>query len=132
MVELTASTKKEIETDTYKTFDVLGLCGLHLKRSTFDQWVARGFITPTKESRGSGYPAEYSFNDLAAIVIFKELRESGIKNKLASELAKISSRYDCPVYIDLHKMQVVEEFIKYGFFIDVEKIKYELADSMLP
>ncbi len=65
-------------------------------------------------------------------MIFKELSELGLKNKVASKIAKISAEYDHSLQVDLFSMEVVEQPNRYSLFIDVHKIRYELAESMLP
>lgn len=128
---LTDALMHNIESDTYGTKFVLIYCGLEGRRSTLDQWIARGFIRPNQPSRGSGYPARFSFSDLVAIVILKKLSEAGMSKKISAEVAQLAAKYKEPVIIDLQLMEVVKKPKMHGYYIDVSEIRKMLAEAML-
>lgn len=69
---------------TFKTKDVLKFTGL--TRSSFDRWIWVGVIA--KQTKGSGYPTEYTEIDMVRLVVLRKLQECGFRIKEASKLTQ--------------------------------------------
>jgi len=56
---------------------------------TLDHWARTGLVTPSiSEARGAGRSRLYSFTDLVALRIARELREKGISIRSLKEVVK--------------------------------------------
>lgn len=64
---------------------------LNLNRNTLQDWMDRGFVTPSiQKSTKQGEPNIFSRNDLYIIFLFNRLVSFGLNRKLAKEHSDIS------------------------------------------
>ena len=66
----------------YSTFDIEKLLGI--PRLRVQDWVNRGFVTPSSPAPGQGRKATFTRKDLYGIMFFQKLLDSGFKRLAAS------------------------------------------------
>ena len=77
----------------YTTFDVVKI--LDLKMERFQDWLKRGFVTPSIKYRfGRGKKKFFERWDIYLIRLFKHLLDSGISRKQAAVFVKVVSGFD--------------------------------------
>ena len=61
--------------------------------STLDHWARTGFITPSiSEARGAGRGRLYSFKDLVALRVARELRNKGVSIRSLRQVVRLLHR----------------------------------------
>ena len=65
--------------------DVCRITGI--KSNTFGQWLARGFIRPSRPAGRSGYRNVFTMEDLCRIELFRLLTDSGFSRTNAAKFA---------------------------------------------
>src|SRR6202140_96817 len=67
-------------TDSFSTGDAVRITGVSFRN--IDYWARTKFIVPSiAEAKGTGTEREYSFSDLLALRVARELREAGISTQ---------------------------------------------------
>jgi DNA-binding transcriptional MerR regulator len=67
-------------TDSFSTGDAVRITGVSFRN--IDYWARTRFIVPSiEEAKGTGTERKYSFSDLLALRVARELREAGISTQ---------------------------------------------------
>jgi len=67
-------------TDSFSTGQAVRITGVSFRN--IDHWARTGFIVPSvAEARGTGTERRYSFSDLLALRVARELREAGVSTQ---------------------------------------------------
>ena len=84
---MTATTPKR--TDTFSTREAARISGV--RYASLDYWARTGLIAPSvAEARGTGTERRYSFKDLVALRVARELRHAGIStNSLRAAISRV-------------------------------------------
>ena len=69
-----------VTTDSFSTGDAVRITGVSFRN--IDYWARTRFIVPSiAEARGTGTERKYSFSDLLALRVARELREAGVSTQ---------------------------------------------------
>lgn len=63
-------------TDAFSTAMAAKIAGV--KKTTLENWIQRGILSPSLPSSGTTHPRQYAFRDLVAIRVLVVLRDAGI------------------------------------------------------
>ena len=67
-------------TDSFSTGDAVRITGVSFRN--IDYWARTKFIVPSvAEAKGTGTERRYSFSDLLALRVARELREAGVSTQ---------------------------------------------------
>jgi DNA-binding transcriptional MerR regulator len=66
--------------ESFSTGDAVRICGVSFRN--IDYWARTKFIAPSiAEAKGTGTERRYSFSDLLALRVARELREAGVSTQ---------------------------------------------------
>ena len=74
--------------ESFTTFEIEKKLGI--PRNRLQQWIDRGFVTPSEQARGHGTKNRFSRHDLYRIELFRRLAWYGLSRKESAEYSDIS------------------------------------------
>lgn len=70
--------------ELFSTFEVEKILGT--KRSRFQDWIDRGFITPYQKASGKGSKAQFTREDMYTLYLFQNLVELGLEREMVARI----------------------------------------------